>query len=43
MQHLAMTCKTLYDKISYFKCEKCKKLKNEVICAEKLLCMNCFT
>ena len=33
----------LFDKISYFKCEKCNKLKNEVIYSEKLLCMKCFT
>tara|TARA_Y100000591_G_C21854260_1_gene713944 strand:+ start:8921 stop:9499 length:579 start_codon:yes stop_codon:yes gene_type:complete len=33
----------LFDKISYFRCEECKKLKNEVIYSDKLLCMKCFT
>ena len=33
----------LFDKISYFRCEECNKLKNEVIYSDKLLCMKCFT
>ena len=33
----------LFDKISYFRCEECNKLKNDVIYYEKLLCMKCFT
>ena len=32
----------LFDKISYFKCEKCNKLSNEIIYAEKQLCHKCF-
>tara|TARA_B100001063_G_scaffold52620_1_gene46559 strand:+ start:14030 stop:14608 length:579 start_codon:yes stop_codon:yes gene_type:complete len=33
----------IFDKISYFKCEGCNKIRNEVIYADKLLCMKCFT
>lgn len=33
----------IFDKISYFKCDKCKNLTNEVVHEEKQLCMECFT
>ena len=33
----------IFDKISYFYCEGCNKLNNDVIYSEKLLCMKCFT
>lgn len=31
----------LFDQISYFKCDICKKIKNEVILLEKLVCETC--
>ena len=33
----------IFDKISYFYCEGCNKLNNDIIYSEKLLCMKCFT
>tara|TARA_Y100000813_G_C24099720_1_gene322356 strand:- start:25 stop:624 length:600 start_codon:yes stop_codon:yes gene_type:complete len=32
----------LFDQISYFKCDICKKIKNEVILLEKQVCENCI-
>ncbi len=32
----------LFDKISYFYCEECNKLDNDVIYSEKLTCLKCF-
>ena len=32
----------LFDQISYFKCDICKKIKNEVILLEKLVCQTCI-
>lgn len=31
----------IFDQISYFKCDICKKIKNEVILMEKMVCNNC--
>ena len=32
----------LFDKISYFKCQNCNKLSNEIIYSENLTCLKCF-
>jgi hypothetical protein len=32
----------LFDQISYFKCDICKKIKNEVILLEQLVCEKCI-
>ena len=32
----------LFDKISYFKCQNCNKLTNEIIYSENLTCLKCF-